>query len=190
MEAENGGAGVYNVNLKTNYLLSREEWKEDVIPELVDTVRYRKGPYAADVGDFGSAGSAAIDYVRALPQSFAELTAGPYGYRRGLVAGSPAVAGGHLLYALEWTGDNGPWTQPEQLNKLNGLLRYARGDARNGWSVAALAYSAALLGWELRPLEIAGATGSGILKTLGVYLVNHGTLPPRCLVHESCSCFE
>lgn len=36
VEAENGGAGVYNVNLKTNYLLSREEWKEDVIPELVD----------------------------------------------------------------------------------------------------------------------------------------------------------
>ncbi len=40
------------------------------------------------------------------------------------------------------------------------------------------------------PLEVAGATGSGILKALGVNLVNHGTLPPGCLAHGSFSCLE
>lgn len=34
IEAENGGAGVYNVNLKDKYLLADEEWKQDVIPEF------------------------------------------------------------------------------------------------------------------------------------------------------------
>jgi len=33
-EAENGGAGVFNVDLKKNYLLADEEWKYDVIPEI------------------------------------------------------------------------------------------------------------------------------------------------------------
>lgn len=34
IEAEHGGAGVYNVNLKKNYLLEKEEWKQDKIPEM------------------------------------------------------------------------------------------------------------------------------------------------------------
>lgn len=36
IEAENGGAGVYNVNLKEKYLLSNPEWRFDVIPEIMD----------------------------------------------------------------------------------------------------------------------------------------------------------
>ena len=33
IEEENGGAGVYNINLKEQYLLENEEWKNDKIPE-------------------------------------------------------------------------------------------------------------------------------------------------------------
>ena len=36
IELENGGAGVYNVNLKEKYLLANPEWKFDVIPEIMD----------------------------------------------------------------------------------------------------------------------------------------------------------
>ncbi|OBZ70927.1 putative nucleolar GTP-binding protein 1 [Grifola frondosa] len=36
IEAEEGGAGVYNINLKKNYLLANPEWKMDVIPEIMD----------------------------------------------------------------------------------------------------------------------------------------------------------
>ena len=135
-----------------------------LIPELVDTVRYRKGPYAADVGDFGSAGSAAIDYIRRLPQAFGELTAGSYGYRRGLVAGSPAVADGHLLAAFEWTGHDGPWAVPEDLRKLNGLLRYSDGTRSNGWSATALAYSARWNATDQVPLR---AVQSGLIGRYG-----------------------
>jgi nucleolar GTP-binding protein len=36
LEEENGGAGVYNINLKKNYLLENDEWKEDKMPEILD----------------------------------------------------------------------------------------------------------------------------------------------------------
>ncbi|KAK3190420.1 Nucleolar GTP-binding protein 1 [Lecanicillium sp. MT-2017a] len=36
IEAENGGAGVYNVDLREDYLLENPEWKYDKIPEIFD----------------------------------------------------------------------------------------------------------------------------------------------------------
>lgn len=36
IEAENGGAGVYNVDLKADYILDNPEWKHDRIPEIYD----------------------------------------------------------------------------------------------------------------------------------------------------------
>ncbi|KAI9024068.1 P-loop containing nucleoside triphosphate hydrolase protein [Hyaloraphidium curvatum] len=36
IEVEAGGAGVYNVDLKKNYLLADDEWKHDSIPEIMD----------------------------------------------------------------------------------------------------------------------------------------------------------
>lgn len=135
-----------------------------LIPELVDTLRYRKGPYAADVGDFGSAGSASIDYARALKEDFIDLSVGSRGYRRALLAGSPALAGGNLLYALEWTGNDGPWAMPENLDKLNGLLRYSQGSRSNGWSVAAMAYTAQWAATDQVPQR---AVDSGLIPRYG-----------------------
>jgi nucleolar GTP-binding protein len=36
LEDENGGAGVYSASLKKNYILAHDEWKEDVLPEILD----------------------------------------------------------------------------------------------------------------------------------------------------------
>ncbi|ATZ51548.1 Bcnog1 [Botrytis cinerea B05.10] len=36
IEEENGGAGVYNVDLKDKYMLENDEWKHDKIPEIFD----------------------------------------------------------------------------------------------------------------------------------------------------------
>ncbi|KAK8705582.1 hypothetical protein V6N13_049180 [Hibiscus sabdariffa] len=36
LEEENGGAGVYSASLKKNYMLASDEWKEDVLPEILD----------------------------------------------------------------------------------------------------------------------------------------------------------
>ncbi|MBS0352378.1 MAG: TonB-dependent receptor [Proteobacteria bacterium] len=135
-----------------------------LIPELVDRMQYRKGPYAVDAGDFASAGSAAIDYARKLEQDFVDLSVGSHGYRRALLAGSPTVGDGNLLYALEWAGNNGPWSMPEDLDKLNGLLRYSQGTRANGWSVAAMAYTAKWASTDQVPLR---AVEAGLISRYG-----------------------
>ena len=60
-----------------------------VIPEFVQRVNYEKGPYYADVGDFGSAGSAHLDFYKTLPQDFVTVEGGMYGYERACVRRLP-----------------------------------------------------------------------------------------------------
>ena len=114
-----------------------------LIPELVQQVRYRKGPYFAEDGDFSSAGSARIDLRRSLDLGLAQVTAGPGGYVRTLLADSPKSrpdAVGQWLYGVELFQNDGPWTVPENYRKRNGVLRYSEGTAAQGWSITAMAY--------------------------------------------------
>ncbi len=53
-----------------------------VIPEFVKRVNFEKGPYYADVGNYGSAGSAHVEYFKTLPQNFFQVEGGMYGYGR------------------------------------------------------------------------------------------------------------
>jgi len=112
-----------------------------MIPELIQSVNVRKGPYFADVGDFGSAGSLTIDYINRLPKNILETTNGTFGYHRGLAAGSTAVGAGTLLAAVEGVKYNGPWDVPDNVRKLNGALRYIQGTATDGFTLSAMAYS-------------------------------------------------
>ena len=111
-----------------------------LIPELVNDLQYKKGPYYADEGDFAAAGAARIGLVSRLDRGIAELGAGNYGYRRALIANSAAAGPGNLLYAFEVYRKDGPWTKPDDYKKLNALLRYSDGTAANGFNVTAMAY--------------------------------------------------
>ena len=111
-----------------------------VIPELVSGIQYRKGPYFVDDGDFTAAGSAHINYVNVLDETIARADGGSFDYVRGLLAGSPRLGEGHLLYALEGAYNNGPWTHGDNSRKYNGVLRYSLGDARDGLALTAMGY--------------------------------------------------
>jgi hypothetical protein len=111
-----------------------------LIPELTARLDYRKGPYSAREGDFASAGSAAITYANRLVRDVATVSVGQNGYARTALAASKDAAGGALTYALELLHNDGPFTHPDDYQKVNGVLRYSRGYANNGWSVTAMAY--------------------------------------------------
>jgi hypothetical protein len=111
-----------------------------LIPELVDTVRYQKGTYDASKGDFSAAGAADITYLNSLPKGIAEVTPGSDGYGRLFAAGSKKAGEGDLLGAVEVGRNNGPWVRPDDYRKLNGVLRWNRGDAANGLTVTAMGY--------------------------------------------------
>jgi outer membrane cobalamin receptor len=53
-----------------------------LIPELVQRIDYRKGPYYAQDGDFSSAGSADFHYKTKLDKDFTQVTLGQRGYQR------------------------------------------------------------------------------------------------------------
>jgi len=125
-----------------------------LIPELVDRIDYRKGPYFARSGDFSSAGSADILYRSSLPQPLGQLTVGERGYRRALLAGSTTFATGQtLLAAIEGAQQDGPWTLPERLRKSNGLLKLSDGSAARGWSATLQGYSARWQSTDQVPLR-------------------------------------
>ena len=114
-----------------------------LIPELVGKVRYRKGPYYADEGDFASAGAAQMGLVDRLDDGFAAVTVGAHAYARTLVADSTPAAGGNLLYALELAHNDGPWRTPEAFHKSSALLRYSGGTGADRFSLTAMAYKGA-----------------------------------------------
>lgn len=97
-----------------------------LIPELVDSVEYRKGPYYADYGDFSAAGAADIRYKDRLDRGIVELTGGAYGYGRVLSASSFAIDGGDLLLALEGVHYDGPYDRNQNFNKGNLVARYSK----------------------------------------------------------------
>ncbi|RYF35537.1 MAG: TonB-dependent receptor, partial [Comamonadaceae bacterium] len=111
-----------------------------LIPELVSGVKYRKGPYFAEGGDFSLAGSASLDYFSALDAPFAEISYGSNNYRRLLAAGSRTVGDQTWLGAVELVGNDGPWDVPENLKKANAVLRYSQGSPTQGFSITGMAY--------------------------------------------------
>ena len=95
-----------------------------LIPELVDSIDYKKGPFYPEVGDFSGAGAAEINLVNSLPHNILSVQTGMYDFVRVLLAGSPKVGDGNLLYAFEYNHYDGPWVVPEHSNRYNFLLRY------------------------------------------------------------------
>jgi outer membrane receptor protein involved in Fe transport len=112
-----------------------------VIPELVQSMLVKKGPYWAEEGDFASAGSLRLAYADRLENAVVQATGGSFGYWRGLAAGSVGFASGTLTGAGEFVAYNGPWSVPDALRKFNGMLRYTEGTQNNNFSVTALAYA-------------------------------------------------
>ena len=111
-----------------------------LIPELVQRIDYKKGPYFASEGDFSSAGSARMRLADSLPNGTASLSVGEHGYRRMVVTDSVAAARGNVVYGLEVHRNKGPWETPEDLRKYSATVRYVQGAANDGYSVTAMAY--------------------------------------------------
>ena len=132
-----------------------------LVPELVNRLEYRKGPYYASEGDFSSAGSVAVKYSDRLAQGIASVGVGQNGFRRALLADSPEFANGRLLYAIEGMNNDGPFVNPDSFRKINGVLRYSQGDEGNGFNVTGMAYKAK---WNSTDQIPQRAIDSGLLR--------------------------
>lgn len=135
-----------------------------LIPEIVSGVQFSKGPYFADQGDFATAGASNIAYATELDRPIMTAVIGGYDFGRLMTAGSRPVSGGHVLGALELSTNNGPWTVPDAYRKVNGVLRYTRGDAVNGLSLTFMGYHGKWRATEASPER---AIASGLIGRFG-----------------------
>jgi outer membrane receptor protein involved in Fe transport len=97
-----------------------------LIPEVVDRVDYRKGPYRADVGDFSLAGAAMMSTIDELDAPFIALEAGKYDWQRIAAGATTRLAGGALTMVGQWKTYDGPWELPEDLDHQSLWSKYAR----------------------------------------------------------------
>jgi len=110
-----------------------------MVPELADEITYTKGPYYADVGDFGAVGSLRVNYRDTIPDQLA-ASLGTLGFQRVYAAGSQPLEDGHLLEFVEAQHYDGPFVTPDDARKENLVLRYAQGDEHDGYSVTGMYY--------------------------------------------------
>ena len=135
-----------------------------LIPELVSGVQYTKGPYFAEHGDFSAAGSANISYVNVLDRPLLSVSSGGQGWARVFGAVSPQVGAGNVLMALETSTNDGPWDLPDDMRKVNAVVRYSQGDLQNGFSITGMGYSADWKSTDQIPLR---AVDAGNLSRFG-----------------------
>ena len=110
-----------------------------MIPEVADSISYSKGPYYANVGDFGAVGSVHVGY-RDVIDDQVSLTIGTRSFQRVFGSGTVDVGDGHLLAAVEVQHYDGPGVVPDDARKESAVLRYSSGDEQNGYSITAMAY--------------------------------------------------
>ena len=134
-----------------------------LIPELAANIRYSKGTYYADEGDFASVGTVHLNYLNALDDQIA-LTAGTLGFQRLFAAGSPALGEGRLLGALELQHYDGPWDHPDDQRKINAVLRYSGGDEHDGYSLTGMFYHGL---WNSTTDQPARALSEGLIGRFG-----------------------
>jgi len=111
-----------------------------IIPELVEGIHYRKGPYRVDVGDFTGAGSAVMTSMTETEGQISQGL-GEDGFARTLLLGDVFLAGGHFLYGAEYQKYDGPWDQvDESVDKKNLWLKQHWHTGQSQLGLAFMAY--------------------------------------------------
>ena len=135
-----------------------------VIPELVESIDFRKGPYRADVGDFASAGASFLNTYDELPDSIASLTIGEDRFVRGLVAANVETKRGDLLVALEGRTFDDPFRLDSDLLHLNAFAKWSGAVGQGILRASLLGYHAE---WQSTDQIPRRAIRSGDLSRLG-----------------------
>ncbi|HTN47993.1 MAG TPA: TonB-dependent receptor plug domain-containing protein [Burkholderiaceae bacterium] len=142
-----------------------------IIPELVSGVQYFKGPYYAQIGDFGSAGAAFMGYAERLGESLALATVGDFSYQRALLAASAQAGPGTFTYGFEYLHSDGPWVVPNDYRKLNAVLRYFMPVGAGTLGLTAMAYDGQWNSTDQVPLR---AIDSGLIDRYGTIDASDG----------------
>lgn len=144
-----------------------------IIPELVETLDYWKGPFFGELGDLSTAGAARFKFYDMLPHGIAGITLGKDNFFRGLIAdtidlsnsakGIGNVRSG-FTYALEYNHYDGPWKMKADSERANLFLKYFRDDGQDRFSLTAMGYTG---DWNSTDQVPRRAIDSGLISRFG-----------------------
>jgi outer membrane receptor protein involved in Fe transport len=141
-----------------------------LIPETIDRIDYRKGPYSPADGDFSLIAAASMRTIDHVDRPFVTLEGGSYGYRRFAAVASTGLGRGDLLLAGDFSANNGPWQLPERLRHYSGFAKYT---VETNWGTLRASLSAYDATWqptEQIPVRAIGTVVSDRFGTLDPFL--------------------
>ncbi len=143
-----------------------------VIPEVIETIRYRKGPYYADLGDFSNAGGAGFSTFSDDAPSYVQTTLGQHDYGRFLGIKGFGKSG---FVAVDLERYGGAFDHPDDLRKIDIIGRFNLGK----WSLTGMAYDAHTQSNDQIPQR---AVDQGLIDRLGALDASDGGITSRYVV--------
>jgi hypothetical protein len=147
-----------------------------LIPELVDHVDVRKGPYEVVDGDLATAGVVDMTLIDRVEETRATATVGAFGTLRGVaIAGMGDPSAGAVLAAEVYATD-GPFETPEALSRVN---LFAKGSVRRGTATYTLGASQYAADWTASGQIPLRAVEDGSLDRFGTMDPTDGGVSAR-----------
>lgn len=134
-----------------------------LMPEVLGGIDFTKGSYFASEGDFSAVGTAHLKLRNRMPLT-ASASIGDVGDRRLFLGGSMPMGVGTLLAAGEIFRLVGPWDNPDNLRRLNTVVRWNAGSVTDGFSLTAMYYTGRWNATTDQPLR---AVQSGLIGRFG-----------------------
>jgi outer membrane receptor protein involved in Fe transport len=111
-----------------------------LIPQIVGGLDYTKGPYYAEIGDFGAVGSTHVKLIDDLPNSVS-ATLGTQRDQELYAGGTAHFSDDMRLWVAGAASHfDGPWSPPENFRKYVAAARLSQGVAADGFSLTAMYY--------------------------------------------------
>lgn len=148
-----------------------------VIPELIENVQFKKGPYHAEKGNFATTGHVDFRTRNVLRQDMLKLEAGMFDTYRGVamlnVLSEKMQQKGHSAYvASEYMFTGGYFDNPQDFNRLNLFGKYyGRLNARNTLDVSASTFRSS---WNASGQIPERAVNEGLISFFGAIDANEG----------------
>ncbi len=154
-----------------------------VIPELVERMEIRKGPYFAEYGDFATAGAVNLVLNDDVDRSSFTLGGGTYGSFRSVAILSPEVRHLAPILAVEVYGTDGPFQNPEDLRRVNVFGRVSHRWA--GGASLSLTLTGHLSDWNANGQLPSREVRAGRLDRFGTLDPNEGGSSARHSVYAT-----
>jgi outer membrane receptor protein involved in Fe transport len=145
-----------------------------LIPEVVERIDYRKGPYRADIGDFAMAGVALMTTIDSLQRPFVAVEGGQYGWGRLAGGGTTELGDGMLTLLGQYKTYDGPWELPEDLQHQSIWGKYSQ---RTDYGMLKISVSGYHATWNPTEQIPESAVGQAVL----------GSDPNRLCADEFCA---